>query len=74
MGSGDFPQKVFDKVFKDDIARLRGMEDMWKTRKPPQPLDYNALEEKTTAIDTRISRDDQKVWTVEEDLAVFKDR
>jgi ubiquitin-like 1-activating enzyme E1 B len=74
MGSDDFPQKVFNKVFQDDIERLRGMEDMWKTRKPPEPLDYNALQEKATGIEASISRNDQKVWTMEEDLVVFKDR
>jgi ubiquitin-like 1-activating enzyme E1 B len=74
MGSDDFPQKVFNKVFQDDIERLRGMEDMWKTRKPPEPLDYNALQEKATGIEASISQNDQKVWTMEEDLVVFKDR
>lgn len=74
MGSGDFAQKVFTKVFKDDIERLRGMEDMWKTRKPPKPLDYNTLQEQAGAIDPTISKNDQKIWTLEEDFVVFKDR
>ncbi|KAL2011026.1 hypothetical protein VTN00DRAFT_3744 [Thermoascus crustaceus] len=73
MGSPDFAKKVFDKVFKDDIERLRGMEDMWKTRKPPEPLNYEQLEEQAATVDTTISCNDQKVWTLAEDFAVFKD-
>jgi ubiquitin-like 1-activating enzyme E1 B len=74
MGSEHFARKVFTKVFKDDIERLRGMEDMWKSRKPPEPLDYSKLQEKAGAIDPTVSRNDQKVWTLEEDFVVFKDR
>ncbi|CRG83886.1 ubiquitin-like 1-activating enzyme E1 B [Talaromyces islandicus] len=73
IGSEDFAQKVFDKVFKDDIERLRGMEDMWKTRKPPTTLDYKTVLENASGIDTDVSQNDQKVWNVEEDLVVFKD-
>lgn len=74
MGSEDFAQKVFDKVFKDDIERLRGMEDMWKTRKPPTALDYKTVLDNAGEIDASVSQNDQKVWTIEEDLVVFKDR
>lgn len=74
MGSDDFAEKVFTKVFKEDIERLRGMEDMWKTRKPPEPLDYGTLQEKASAIDPTVSQNDQKIWTLEEDFVVFKDR
>ncbi|KAL1985382.1 hypothetical protein VTN96DRAFT_7943 [Rasamsonia emersonii] len=73
MGSDDFAEKVFTKVFKEDIERLRGMEDMWKTRKPPEPLDYGTLQEKASAIDPTVSQNDQKIWTLEEDFVVFKD-
>lgn len=74
MGSEGFAQKVFDKVFKDDIERLRAMEDMWKTRKPPIALNYDSLQEKASSVEAAISKNDQKVWTPEEDFAVFKDR
>jgi len=74
MGSPDFAKKVFDKVFKEDIERLRGMEDMWKTRRPPEPLNYETLEEQAASVDTTISCNDQKVWTLAEDFVVFKDR
>ncbi|OKL57453.1 hypothetical protein UA08_07223 [Talaromyces atroroseus] len=79
IGSEGFAQRVFDKVFKDDIERLRGMEDMWKTRKPPTALKYESLQEKTPSekapsVEAGVSQDDQRVWTLEENFSVFKDR
>ncbi|KKK20914.1 ubiquitin-activating enzyme E1-like protein [Aspergillus rambellii] len=73
MGSSEFTQKVFDKVFKEDIVRLCGMEDMWKTRKPPEPLEFEKLQKETSDIDIAISSNDQKVWSLAENLVVFKD-
>jgi ubiquitin-like 1-activating enzyme E1 B len=73
MSSDSFAKEVFDKVFKEDIERLRGMEDMWKTRKPPQSLDYDTLQQEATTADTTISASDQQVWRLVENFAVFKD-
>ncbi|OOF99219.1 hypothetical protein ASPCADRAFT_204879 [Aspergillus carbonarius ITEM 5010] len=73
MGSNEFAQKVFEKVFREDIDRLRGMEDMWKTRDPPEPLDFDKLQEESSNIAAVVSCNDQKVWTLAEDFVVFKD-
>jgi len=76
VGSPEFPEMLFDKVFNTDIVRLRSMEDMWKTRKPPEPLIYRELLEKAAAAMTErdtVVKDDQKVWSLEENLVVFKD-
>jgi ubiquitin-like 1-activating enzyme E1 B len=73
MGSDSFAKEVFEKVFKEDIERLRGMEDMWKTRKPPQPLEYDALQQEATTINTTISASDQQVWPLVGNFAVFSD-
>lgn len=73
MGSSDFARKVFDKVFSEDIIRLRGMADMWKSRKAPDPLSYDSLEEESSALGTTISTQDQKTWSLAENFAVFKD-
>ncbi|KAK3683427.1 hypothetical protein B0T22DRAFT_385519 [Podospora appendiculata] len=76
VGTEQFAQMLFDKVFNTDIVRLRSMEDMWKSRKPPEPLDYRALMENSSeAIDAKESvlKDDQKVWSLEENLVVFND-
>ncbi|KAK3986606.1 hypothetical protein QBC44DRAFT_134903 [Cladorrhinum sp. PSN332] len=78
VGTPEFTEMLFNKVFKTDIVRLRSMEDMWKTRKPPEPLDHNEVLEKakTTGVlaakDT-VLNDAQKVWSLEENLVVFND-
>lgn len=76
VGSEKFPELLFDKVFKADIERLRSMEDMWKTRSKPEPLDYKTLMGQSTealAAKEAIIEDDQKVWSLEESLVVFND-
>lgn len=76
MGTGEFPQLLFDKVYKDDIIRLRSMEEMWKSRRPPEPLDYNTVIGQAAGVLARteaILRADQRPWTLEENVAVFKD-
>lgn len=77
MISGDFARKVFEKVFKEDIKRLRAVTDMWKPKKsrdPPEPLDFDKLHEETSSLQAAFSHDDQKVWSVAENFAVFKER
>ena len=73
MGSDDFPRKVFEKVFKDDINRLRSMEGMWKTRKLPDALDFDALSHSARGISSAVAHQDQKTWTEAENLVVFCD-
>ena len=77
MGSDSFPQLLFDKVYKDDITRLRSMEEMWKTRRPPEPLDYETIAEEVaeaSIVKNKLLRDGQRVWTLQENVVVFKDR
>ena len=74
MGSEEFSRRVFEKVFKDDINRLRSMEDMWKTREPPKVLDFDNLSKNSNSIDASIAQQDQKVWTEAENFTVFSDR
>jgi len=75
MGTESFPQLLFDKVFKDDVVRLRSMEDMWKTRRPPEPLDYSATAQLVSqdAVEN-ILKEGQRVWDLQENISVFKDR
>jgi len=73
MGSDDFPRKVFDKVFKEDIERLRSMEEMWKSKRPPEPLDYEALQKEASDLGEAIVQRDQTTWTVAENYSVFVD-
>lgn len=77
MGTESFPQLLFDKVFKDDIERLKSMEEMWKTRKPPQSLDYGSTIEEVGHAEVRkneVLKADQRVWNLHENIVVFKDR
>lgn len=77
MGTDSFPQLLFDKVFKDDIERLKSMEEMWKTRKPPQSLDYSSNIEdvgKAELKKSEILKADQRAWDLHENIVVFKDR
>lgn len=73
MGSNDFAKNVFDKVFSDDIDRLRKMEDAWKTRKPPEVLSYDILQAEASGISPSISVSDQITWSRNENFTVFKD-
>ncbi|PSK59320.1 Ubiquitin-activating enzyme E1-like [Elsinoe australis] len=62
---------VFEKVFTEDINRLRSMEDMWKTRKAPEPLHFEELDQKAISTSPSILLEDQRAWNVEENMAVF---
>lgn len=74
LGTEEAYQKIFDKVFRRDILRLQGMEDMWKEREPPELLDFAQLQEESASIASTISTHDQEVWTLAENVSVFKDR
>lgn len=71
MGSGNFPRKVFEKVFTEDIDRLRSMEDMWKSRTPPQPMEYDTVSQSATQIRHSVSKRDQEPWNLAENFTVF---
>lgn len=55
------------------------MEDVWKTRKPPTPLQFDELQ---SMMDVQASEGhgqvtglkDQQLWTVKENFDVFQDR
>lgn len=74
MGSDDFARQVFDKVFSDDINRLRSMGDMWKSRAPPEALDFDKIMKDTQQLDVSVYQRDHSVWTQEENFFVFRDR
>ncbi|KAI0484379.1 hypothetical protein GGR56DRAFT_22870 [Xylariaceae sp. FL0804] len=75
-GTESFPQMLFDKVFNTDITRLLSMKDMWKSRNPPEPLNYQTLLGRCSeamGLKDKLLQDDQKVWTLEENLVVLND-
>ena len=73
MGSEDFPKLIFEKAYKQDIDRLRNIEDMWKSRRRPNPLDYTTISAETATIHRSTSSNDQTVWPLAQNLAVFVD-
>lgn len=71
MGSEEFPRRVFEKLYTEDIERLISMEDMWKTRKAPTALQFDELLPEVAKVDTNIASQDQRSWTLAENVAVF---
>ena len=66
----DFARLVFEKVYDSDVRRLLGMEDMWKSRKPPLPLNYEEVSKAAGSLDS-LPQNDQVRWSLAEDYAVF---
>ncbi|XP_067929209.1 SUMO-activating enzyme subunit 2-like [Watersipora subatra] len=69
--------KLFNKLFRDDVHYLLSMENLWKKRQPPVPLDFDhqsiqgADSENGSNGDGGIS--DQRVWSLDECKQVFSD-
>ncbi|XP_055637305.1 SUMO-activating enzyme subunit 2 [Toxorhynchites rutilus septentrionalis] len=65
------PEKIFNKLFYDDINYLLSMSNLWKSRTPPNPAMWNALEDnpEKAPIDTVLR--DQKVLSLAESAKVF---
>ncbi|KAI8816015.1 uncharacterized protein EV422DRAFT_551792 [Fimicolochytrium jonesii] len=76
-GTAEYGKIVFQKVFTDDVKGLLVMEDLWKSRKPPTPLEYDQVASKTSTPsngDTPNALEwDRKIWTVQENTSVFLD-
>ncbi|RUS81161.1 hypothetical protein EGW08_011069 [Elysia chlorotica] len=56
-------EKIFNKLFRDDIKYLLSMETLWKERRPPQCLDFHDLPGKGNQSLSVRSTD---VWSVQE--------
>jgi ubiquitin-like 1-activating enzyme E1 B len=69
LGSADSYQKVFERVFVEDIKTLITMKDLWTTRKEPNLIQ---LQSKKLKINHTSLEFDQQVWTLEENIQVFK--
>lgn len=74
MGTPDFSRLVFQKVFHDDIKRLKSMEEMWKSRKAPSELDFDLLSKAAGGVKPSVASENQKVWNEAENFMVFCDR
>lgn len=73
------PEKIFNKLFYDDIKYLLSMSDLWKKRTPPIPMKYGVFDDNgATAVNSSTgasnlsgSNREQKVWTARECQSVF---
>jgi ubiquitin-like 1-activating enzyme E1 B len=69
-------QKLFQKLFNDDIKYLLSMDKLWAKRRPPTPLDWDCLpdnKDENGAGEHASNLVDQKVWSVAE-AASFLDK
>lgn len=68
-------EKLFNKLFFDDLNYLLSMSNLWKTRKPPIPLKYGDFSvpgcSATDSEDGSVLLRDQRVWTLTECAKVF---
>lgn len=72
MGKSEFAAAVFNKVFHDDIERLRSMAEMWQSRKPPSPLQFdNHIDEVTLKKGQELASHDQMTWSLLQNISVF---
>ncbi|KAJ5714689.1 uncharacterized protein N7483_011870 [Penicillium malachiteum] len=72
MGSEEYTNKVFVKVFKTDIEHLLSTETC--KEKKPQVLDWDKLSEESASLDPKIvEKIDQKEWTLPEAFLMFND-
>lgn len=77
MGSESFPKLLFNKAYNDDIERLRSMDNLWKNRRAPEPLDFmsiynQAIQSNKYSIE-QVLKDIQRIWNIDENLIVFID-
>ena len=66
-------KEVFNKVFNDDIERLREMEDMWQSRKKPEALRFESVSIDADPIKQgqALATQDQEIWSLQDNLKVF---
>ncbi|XP_053402839.1 SUMO-activating enzyme subunit 2-like [Mercenaria mercenaria] len=65
------PEKLFHKMFRDDIKYLLSMEALWKKRRPPLPLDWNNLPHTVDKAATQGTIHDQRQWSIQECADIF---
>uniref|UniRef100_A0A182LUB3 SUMO-activating enzyme subunit n=1 Tax=Anopheles culicifacies TaxID=139723 RepID=A0A182LUB3_9DIPT len=65
------PEKIFNKLFYDDINYLLSMSNLWKNRNPPKPAKWDTLQVAADAVTEDSVARDQKVLSTPETVKVF---
>lgn len=66
------PVKLFNKLFRDDIKYLLSMENLWKKRRPPTPLNLDQLSLVPHHSPNTDVIPDQREWSLVECWEKFK--
>lgn len=64
-------EKVFNKLYHDDINYLRDMSDLWEKRRAPESIRFSAEDLKGWVDPTGMR--DQRLWDLTECMKVFED-
>uniref|UniRef100_A0A1B0G3Y6 SUMO-activating enzyme subunit n=1 Tax=Glossina morsitans morsitans TaxID=37546 RepID=A0A1B0G3Y6_GLOMM len=69
------PETLFNKFFNDDIKYLLSMSNLWKTRKPPRPIQWNnvLLKQDKANCEHQFMHQYHKIWSLAECASVFED-
>ncbi|XP_025154610.1 SUMO-activating enzyme subunit 2 isoform X2 [Harpegnathos saltator] len=68
------PEKLFTKLFHDDIKYLLSMDNLWKKRRPPMPLNWKELPDGVAGCSKDITQPglkDQQRWSVSRCGTIF---
>ncbi|XP_069701269.1 SUMO-activating enzyme subunit 2 [Periplaneta americana] len=68
------PEKLFHKLFHDDIKYLLSMDNLWKKRRPPAPLLWGKLPDAVAGSsknEKESTLKDQKNWSIAECADIF---
>lgn len=61
------PEKVFNKLFHDDINYLLSMANLWKSRDPPTPIKWGIFPEADASVVAAGNQSrDQRIWSMSE--------
>ncbi|XP_060819831.1 SUMO-activating enzyme subunit 2 [Bombus pascuorum] len=67
-------EKLFTKLFHDDIKYLLSMDNLWKKRRPPTPLSWKELPDGVPGCSKEVNEPglkDQQRWSISKCGAVF---
>ncbi|XP_020282015.1 SUMO-activating enzyme subunit 2 isoform X1 [Pseudomyrmex gracilis] len=68
------PEKLFTKLFHDDIKYLLSMDNLWKKRRPPTPLNWRELPDGVAGCSKEINYPglkDQQRWSISKCGSIF---